>query len=121
MPYVNLDDNYTEHIKIDSLSDAAFRLHTSGIVYAAKQLTDGKVPESRPTRLVPTFRAVALRELVDAGLWHPVGEGCGSKTCPAGEIDAYQIHDFLQWENKRLRDAERLAKWRAEHGSERGE
>lgn len=120
MPYVNFDDNYPDHTKVDSLTDAAFRLHTSAICYCAKQLTNGKLPTDRPPRLVPRYRPAALKELLAAGMWHNVGEGCGTDTCPTGEPDLYQIHDYLQWnksrawwEHKREQDAKRLADWRA--------
>jgi hypothetical protein len=124
MPYVNFDDNYPEHVKVDNLSDAAFRLHTSAICYCAKQLTDGKLGTDRPPRLVPRYRTAALKELLGAGMWHDLGTGCGTETCPEGEADLYQIHDYLQWnksrewwEHKREADAKRLADWRSKKGA----
>ena len=56
-------------------------------------------------------------------MWHDLGQGCGTGTCPAGEDDLYQIHDYLQWnksrawwEHKREQDAKRLAEWREKNG-----
>lgn len=125
MPYLNLDDNFPEHKKVDALSDAAFRLHVAAMCYCAKQLTNGHMPPDRPGRLVKKLRPAALNELLLAELWHPLGEGCGSRTCSAGEPDTYLIHDFLQWNKssewwtaKRKSDAERQAEWRANHGKE---
>lgn len=122
MPYVNLDDNYPEHPKVDGLSDAAFRLHTSAICYCAKQTTDGKVPPDRPSRLVPKYRTSALAELIRSGMWHDLGGGCGTDTCPSGVDGFYQLHDYLQWnksaawwDHKRTEDARRMAEWRAKN------
>lgn len=107
MPYLNLDDNYPEHPKVDALSDAAFRLHTSAMCYAAKHLTDGVIPGRKVARLMPGYKASIATELVKAGLWHRVDDG-------------YQIHDYLQWNKsrewwlqKRKSDAARQAEWRS--------
>ncbi len=115
MPYLNLDDNFPDHPKVDQLSDGAFRLHVSGMCYAAKHLTNGVILAERVPRLVPKFRPAHLAELTALSgsptgrqaLWRQVG-------------DTYEIHDYLDWnksrewwETKRQRDAERLAKWRA--------
>jgi hypothetical protein len=110
MPYLNLDDNFADHPKVDRLSDAAFRLHVAGMLYAAKHLTNGKIPADRPPRLVPKFKPTILAELFDAGLWRQNGVG-------------YEIHDYLDWnksrewwEKKRAADAERRRKWREANG-----
>lgn len=112
MPYLNLDDNFADHPKVDGLSDAAFRLHVAGMCYAAKHLTDGRLDRERPTRLVPKFRPSALAELVEKGVWKETAKG-------------YQIHDFLQWNKprswwtaKRRKDAERQAQWRLDRGKD---
>jgi hypothetical protein len=114
MPYLNLDDGFSEHRKVDALSDAAFRLHTSGLCYCARELTDGVVPEHRVARLVPRYKPTALAELVDAAMWLPVPDG-------------YAIHDYLEWNKsrawwieKREKDAKRLADWRAKNGVPNG-
>lgn len=125
MPYLNLDDNFTDHPKVDALSDAAFRLHVSGKCFCAKNTTNGRIPPNRVERLVPRFRVAALRELIDAGVWHDQGKGCGTETCPMGIEGQYQVHDYLQWnkskdwwDEKRAKDAERKAKWRASHAGQ---
>lgn len=125
MPYLNVDDNFPEHTKVDALSDAAFRLHVSAMCYCAKQLTNGHMTADRPARLVKNFRRATLNELIRTGLWHTRGEGCGTPTCPSGTPEEYAIHDFLQWNKsadwwtaKREADAKRQADWRAKHGKE---
>ena len=86
MPFATLDDNMPEHPKVIGLSDAAFRLHVSGIIYCARHTTDGNVSGEKVRTLVPRFKQSALRELVDRGMWIPVFDGA-----------AYNIHDYLQW------------------------
>jgi hypothetical protein len=120
-----MDDNFPEHTKVDALSDAAFRLHVAGMCYCAKQLTDGHMTADRPARLVKKFRRATLNELLRSGVWHARGEGCGTKTCPAGVDGEYTIHDYLEWNKsaewwsaKRARDAERQAEYRAKNGKE---
>lgn len=45
MPWVRFDDQFPIHRKVDGLSDAAYRLHTSAIFWCARNLTDGFVSE----------------------------------------------------------------------------
>lgn len=116
MPYLNLDDNYADHPKVDALSDGAFRLHTAALCHCAKHLTDGFVDETKVNRLVPRFRQTYVRELLDSHperpLWVKV---------PGG----YLVRDYLQWnksrewwEKKRADDAKRKAEWRAKKEAE---
>lgn len=107
MPYLNLDDNFADHPKVDGLSDGAFRLHTAGLCYCAKNLTDGVIDQRRVPRLTPTYKPALLSELIEAGLWMPHAEG-------------YEIHDYLDWNKskawwdaKREEDTKRKAAWRA--------
>lgn len=100
MTWARLDDNFTDHPKVDVLSDGAFRLHTSGIVYSARHLTDGIVPADRVPRLVPNYRKKHLEELL-AEVWHSsdsVCERCAKKLAELGHLlalDDYVIHDWL--------------------------
>lgn len=119
MPYLNKDDEFPEHPKIDALSDGAYRLHDSGLHYCAKNLTDGLIPERKVSRLKPEFKPSQLAELIDSDVWHHGGEGCNTEHCPKGEAGTYVVHDYLEWnkskewwEQKRRTDAERLANWR---------
>ena len=126
MPYLNLDDNFADHPKVEELSDAAYRLHTASMLYCAKFTTDGYITPRQASKR-PAFKASVLAELIKSGIWHERGQGCGTKHCPGGRDDAYLIHDYLQWNksaewwtNKRRKDADRIAKWRAEN-AERNE
>lgn len=120
MPYLNFDDGYADHPKIMDLTDGAYRLHTSSIFYSGKHLLDGYLSDAQ-IKGRPGYKAASLRELLDAGLIHAKGDGCDTKTCPAGRRGRYLLHDYLEWnksrewwEGKRRKDAERLANWRRE-------
>lgn len=109
MPYLNLDDGFSEHRKVDALGHGAFRLHVSGLCYCARELTDGFVLKGRVDRLMPDYKRAYLTELIDALMWLPARGG-------------YEIHDYLEWnkprawwEEKREKDAKRLADWRAKN------
>lgn len=106
MPYLNLDDNFADHPKVDALSDGAFRLHVSGLLYVSRHLLNGRLPGDKVTRLVPRFRKQSLTELLDRALWLPV-------------IDGYEIHDYLDWNKSREQietQRDHLKKVRSEAG-----
>ena len=114
MPYLNLDDGFSEHVKVDALSHGAFRLHTSGLCYCARELTNGFVMKSRVARLMPDYKPTYLTELTDAAMWLPKSGG-------------YDIHDYLDWNKSREwwtehreREAKRIAEWRAKNASLNG-
>lgn len=99
MAWVRMDDQFADHPKVVGLSDAAFRLHITGICYAARQETDGVIP--RAAAFVNRKRAM---ELVGAGVWHEHTAG-------------YLIHDFLDYNpsaaslrEKRAADSARKAR-----------
>lgn len=100
MGWLSLDDNFAEHRKVESLSDAAFRLHVAGMCMTARMQDDGVIYAAKVTRLVPRFRKTALQELIDRGLWIP-------------HPDGYEIHDFLDWNLSRAQIEERRERKRA--------
>lgn len=115
MPYLNIDDNFADHPKIEGLSDGAFRLHVAAMCYAAKFLTDGAIPAVRVARLAPRYRPALLKELLKAGLW-------------VEHDQDYRIHDYLQWnkprswwQKERAAAAERQRKHREKKEQERRE
>lgn len=121
MAYLMSDDRKPWNAKVIILSDAAYRLYDTAKHYAAGELTDGFLLPMH-MKALPRFKPVALRELVTARLIHDLGEGCGTKTCPAGTDGYYLVHNYLKWNKsrawwieKRRKDAERLANWRASH------
>lgn len=125
MPYLNLDDNYPDHPKVEALSDAAYRLHGSAMFYAAKFQLDGYLTQTqlRGRRRWSTKTEV---ELLDGRLLHRPGALCESKKCPPDDGVRYRLHDFFQWnktkawwDSEREKAAKRKAKWEAEQEAKR--
>lgn len=114
MAYAKFDDGFIVHDKVRPLSDGAFRLHVSGIVHSSRFLLDGRLSAETLPDLMRRYRSSYLAELVDRGLWVEIMPGA-----------LYEIHDYLEWndsrakvEARRQRNADRIAKWRAEHGKD---
>jgi len=119
MPYLNLDDNYPDHPKVEALSDAAYRLHGAAMFYAARFGLDGYLRRGQ-LRARRNWSAKTERELLDEGLMHEPGEPCESKKCPPDDGQRYRLHDFFQWnkpkswwETEREKAAKRKADWKA--------
>lgn len=111
MSWANFDDQFPTHPKVVPMTDAAFRLHVSGVCYSANHLTDGHVPADIVKLLAPRFKRATLAELLRRGQWHSLGNGCDTATCPAGVDGEYTIHDYLQWNrSKQAVEAERERK-----------
>lgn len=84
MTWVRLDDRFTDHPKVAGVSDAAFRLHVSGLCWSARNLTDGNIARAIIGRLGVPNPAKKAAQLVDAGLWEATGDG-------------WLIHDYLEF------------------------
>jgi hypothetical protein len=127
MPYLNLDDNYPDHPKVEALSDAAYRLHGACLFYAARFQLDGYL-RSGQLKARRNWSTKTERELCAEGLLHAPGEVCESSKCPRDDGQRYRLHDFLQWnkpkswwDEEREKAAKRKAKWKAEHTSKEQE
>lgn len=130
MPYLNLDDNYPDHPKLEALSDAAYRLHGSAMFYAARFRLDGYLTHQQ-LKDRKRWSTKTERELLDGRLLHGPGDPCESKHCPADDGRRHRLHDFLQWnksrsywDEEREKAAKRKADWKArqmedERGAER--
>ncbi len=89
MGWVYLDDRFTEHPKVQALSDAAFRLHVAALCMARRDMS-ARCPGGVNRVALPSLargsrrRAQWAAELVRAGLWetHP---------------DGWVIHDWAEW------------------------
>jgi hypothetical protein len=103
MAFAQFDDNFGDHPKNAALSDAAFRLQATAILYCNKHLTDGYVPAGDVPRLVRRFRKAAVVELISAGHWSPV-------EMPGTGVLGYQVHDYLDWNPTRAVVLERKEK-----------
>lgn len=93
MPWLQLDDVYDEDLRVEALSDAAFRLHHAGLYYCARNSTDGFLPAGRAERLTllpPRAFKKALAELTDSPepFWRPIA-------IPGDPLLGYDIPDFL--------------------------
>lgn len=125
MPWVRFDDQYPIHRKVDGLSDAAFRLHTSAIFWSARNLTDGFVPRGDLESVTARVRTPArfAAECVRRGTWHRPSESCDSELCPAPvDNDGWVIHDYWDYQptreqviKDRKANADRQKRWRDKH------
>lgn len=127
MPYLNLDDNYPDHPKVEALSDAAYRLHGSALFYAARFRLDGYLTSAQ-LRARSRWSSRTERELVEERLLHAPGDPCESTTCPPVDGVRYRLHDFLQWnkprswwDEEREKAAKRKADWKARQNTGRDE
>lgn len=94
--WARLDDLFPWHRKVRRMSDGAFRLHITGVVACARDLTDGIVTADDIDDF-PPMRGVEKRldELVQRDLWHPRGHAC--EKCEQPPAGAWVIHDYLDW------------------------
>jgi hypothetical protein len=104
LAWVRLDDHFSEHPKIASLSDPALALWVTGLAYCNRNLTDGFIPKAvgiGQLRWCEGNTAPAIAELETAGLWDAVEGG-------------WQVHDFDEFQPSREQvEAERENKQRA--------
>lgn len=131
MPWVRFDDQFPIHRKVDGLSDAAYRLHTSAIFWCARNLTDGFVSREDLDGVTARVRTPErfASECVKRGTWHEAGTPCASEKCPPapdGET-GWVIHDYWEYQpskeqvlHDREKAAERQANWRARKGGSNG-
>lgn len=123
MPYLNIDDNYPDHPKVEALSDAAYRLHGACMFYAARFQLDGYLTRGQ-LQARRRWSTKAQAELLSERLLHEPGVPCESKDCPEDDGRRYRLHDFLQWNKpkawwdaEREKAAKRKAKWKADQAA----
>ena len=130
MPWVRFDDIFPIHRKVDRLTDAAYRLHTSAIFWCARNLTDGFVSEEDLDGVTARVRTPArfAAECVKREVWHFAGQQCPSEKCPAPvDKDGWVIHDYWEYQPSKeqvLRDREAAARrqkrWREARNPQAG-
>lgn len=98
MTWIKLDDGFTDHPKIAALPPTAFRLHVAGLCYCGRYLTDGIIPAQAVPQLVRQYRSRDLQWLVRGEVWAKLDQG-----------NAYQIHDYLDWNLSRAEVEKRHA------------
>jgi len=124
MPWVRFDDQFPIHRKVDGLTDAAYRLHTSAIFWSARNLTDGFVSKDDLGGVTARVRTPSrfAAECVSRGAWHESREPCQSEKCPAPVDNSYPqgwvIHDYWEYQpsarkvkEDREAKAERQRRW----------
>lgn len=124
MPWVRFDDQFPIHRKVDGLSDAAYRLHTSAIFWSARNLTDGFVSREDLDGVTARVRTPArfAAECVKRELWHDARQDCPSEYCPGPvDEDGWVIHDYWDYQPSKEqvihnREADRLRQKRHRDG-----
>lgn len=110
MVWVKLDDGFPEHLKVQGLSDRAFRLHIMALCFCARNLTDGRLSGKDVRVLGAILDASVTRavdDLVAVELWHRTATG-------------YEINDYLEFNpsaEKVRGDRRELSKKRREAGT----
>jgi hypothetical protein len=107
MPWVKLDDQFTDHPKVLACGPLASWLYVCGLAYCARLLTDGFIPEGQVRKLADVDDAKALaNQLVAVNLW---------ERCDGG----YRVHDYHDYQPTREK-ALAIREARAEAGSRGG-
>lgn len=76
MTWLKLSDDFGEDCARARLSDAAFRTHVEGLVWAMRRETDGYVDDIDVRRFAETSDPkAAVQELVNAGFWRALPNG----------------------------------------------
>lgn len=110
MPWARFEDRFPWHRKIRKLSDAAFRLHVSGICWSAEHLADGYIPPD-DLQLVSDVKhpQKVVGELVRHGLWNAVEDGW----CIHDYHDYQPTSEHVRIERKKAAERQRRARERS--------
>lgn len=98
MPWVYLDDKFTEHPKVVAAGGDAAWLYLTGLCWVQRNLTRGLIPKELVSRLSDRKQPKKLAErLVKVGLWEDAGE-------------AYRIHDYEEHNESAMKRSEAARK-----------
>ena len=97
MTWTKLPEEISESLW--DLSHGAYRLHISAETWCNRVLSDGRVPASRLSVLMPKYRAAYLAELLAAGLWTATEGG-------------YSLVNFLQDQPSKADVEKKRADWK---------
>src|SRR5262245_52222748 len=95
MPWVRIDDAFTEHPKVSRLSDSAVALFVAGLCYCNRNLTDGFIPSQvglGQLRYCDGNAVPVISELEEAGLWEANREANRS---------GWWVHDYENYQPSR--------------------
>jgi hypothetical protein len=101
MAWVLMDDKYAAHRKVVTLSDKAFRLHTSAIFWCRNNGTDGFIADDELVHVCPQVKCPARYavECRDRQLWHRADHSCPHPDCPPPrERPGWVLHDYLEYQ-----------------------
>lgn len=116
--WAKFDDGYDANPKCRAAGLHGRALDQAGIRYAAKNLTDGLIPDhdlSVLCALAGVHRNRALPKLLEVGRWHGPGHDCPSPHCVPCPPGHHVVHDYLQWNPTAERERAKRAA-RAEAG-----
>lgn len=94
--FAKFDVGYLDNPKMLDVLDAscsAILMHVASVLYCAQHLTDGIVAAKAMQRKAGGTDA-DVQILLEAGLWHEPGHGCGN--CPQPPDGKIYVHDFLE-------------------------
>jgi hypothetical protein len=111
--WFKVDDGFAFHSKTLAAGNAAVGMWVRAGSWSSQQLTDGMVPLSIARQLGPKSQT---NSLVEAGLWVPAGGGFEFHQWSTGGRNPTRA----QVEAKRVKDAERLRRWREDQDKKRG-
>lgn len=117
MAWIQIDDHFDEHPKLQQVGPLAWGVWLAGLAYCNRNLTDGFIPWTK-ARSLASFDVVeddgklwglsrssgmvgedidaewVIGLLIDAGLWEEVDNG-------RGRVDGYQVHDYKDWQRSK--------------------
>src|SRR6187397_2136015 len=112
MPWVRLHDGALRNLKVQALSDNAFRLWIAGLSHCQEHLTDGEIRrEHFPLLPIRKVKPAAIKELCAPVL--------GKSALWVQTADGFRVHDYFAWNEravdvlrKRAEKRARMEKWR---------
>ena len=105
MTWLKLSDDFSDQTR--DLSDAAFRTHVEGLLWAMRRETGGRLGKRDVDRFAESEQAdTAVRELVDQGFWNQATAGFRV----LHHMEHQPEPDLI--EKKRKNNADRIRRWR---------
>jgi hypothetical protein len=112
MTWFRVDDTFATHPKVVAIQRGAARLRAMGLwtavgTWCAGHLTDGSFPPHMIDE--KGGNNTDARRLIQTGLWHDLGGGCDTESCPEGIPGMYRFHDYLEYNPSRVKVTEERA------------
>jgi hypothetical protein len=111
-----LRGQWLNHYKFEQLSDVAWRVFTTGLLWSNENGTDGYIPDKFLNRLHPEGRQQAAeREIAVAGLWERNGDGWKFNDWATKDRNGLGQATHAQVQANLAKARERAAAWRRAH------